>query len=419
MSSAQRDVLIVGGGVIGLACAYYLRRQGARVAVLDRGPIGGGCSHANCGFVSPSHVLPLAEPGIIKVGLKALTRPDSPLRIRPRYDPALWAWLWQFVRRANHRDMLQSARAIAPLLVSSSALFGELIALESLQCQWTRDGLAFVYKSHEPLLAYRETDRLLAEQFDMGARLIEGDALEEFEPALRPGLAGAWCFPQDAHLRPDLLIADWKKRLTEQGVAFHEHCEFKKLLAAGEVAVTAVTSRGDFTADQFVVATGAWTPLLARQLGARIPIQPGKGYSITMARPAVCPRYPMIFPQTKVAVTPFADCYRLGSTMEFAGYDDAIRPARLSLIRRAAQEYLREPFGEPVTEEWCGWRPMTPDSVPVIDRAPQLKNVWIAAGHNMLGLSMATGTGKLVAELMGGQQPHIGPEPYRLARFAR
>jgi D-amino-acid dehydrogenase len=138
---------------------------------------------------------------------------------------------------------------------------------------------------------------------------------------------------------------------------------------------------------------------------------------MTMPRPAICPKIPLIFPETRVAVTPFQSGYRLGSTMEFAGYDESLRPGRLKLLKAGSEAYLREPYCDPVLEEWFGWRPMTYDSVPIIDRSPAYQNVLIAAGHNMLGLSMATATGKLVAELAGDRPPHVDPRPYRVRRF--
>jgi D-amino-acid dehydrogenase len=170
-------------------------------------------------------------------------------------------------------------------------------------------------------------------------------------------------------------------------------------------------------ADAFVLATGALTPLWGRHLGCRIPIQPGKGYSLTMPRPARCPRVPLIFEEHRVAVTPMRSGYRLGSTMEFAGYDTTLNRRRLGLLKEAAAHYLHEPFCDPVEEEWYGWRPMTYDGKPIIDRSPALPNVLIAAGHNMLGLSMAPATGRLVAELLGGREPHIDPAPYTVKRF--
>ena len=180
----------------------------------------------------------------------------------------------------------------------------------------------------------------------------------------------------------------------------------------------AITSHGEITADAFVIATGAWTPKLARQIGCRVPIQPGKGYSLTMPRPAICPRVPLILVERHVAVTPMQSAYRLGSTMEFAGYDTSLRRERLDLLRRGAAACLREPYCEPVEESWYGWRPMTFDSVPVIDRSPRFENLFIAAGHNMLGLSMAPATGKLVAQLITAAPTHIDPEPYTISRFS-
>jgi D-amino-acid dehydrogenase len=170
-------------------------------------------------------------------------------------------------------------------------------------------------------------------------------------------------------------------------------------------------------AEAFVVAAGAWTPFLNQHLGCRVPIQPGKGYSITMPRPTICPTLPLVFEEHRVAITPMASGYRIGSTMEFAGYDATLNRRRLEMLRAGARHYLHEPDCEPVQEEWFGWRPMTYDGVPIIDRSPALANVVIAAGHNMLGLSMAPATGKLVAEILAGAPPHLDPKPYLLSRF--
>ncbi|MGD0044726.1 MAG: FAD-binding oxidoreductase [Isosphaeraceae bacterium] len=171
------------------------------------------------------------------------------------------------------------------------------------------------------------------------------------------------------------------------------------------------------TADTFVIATGAWTPTLNLELSGKVPIQPGKGYSLTMPRLSIFPSIPVIFPETRVAVTPFQSGYRIGSTMEFSGYDTTIDPGRLQLLRDGAAPYLREPECEPIEERWYGWRPMTWDSLPIIDRSPAMDNVVIAAGHNMLGLSMAPATSKLVAGLLGGYEPFLDPRPYRISRF--
>jgi D-amino-acid dehydrogenase len=417
MSERAERVVVVGGGVIGLACAYYLLRAGCRVTLLDRGPIGGACSHGNCGLVCPSHVLPLAEPGVVGKALRALFQPNSPLTIRPRLDWRLWSWLWNFARRANEPDMLAAARGCQALLESSLALYKELFALEGLDCEFETRGLLFAFRTPQGFAEYAHTERLLATRFALPARRIEGQELVEFEPALRPGLAGGYYYERDAHLRPDRLMSAWRQAFERRGGEVLERREFLGFRAAGQRAEAVQTDRGELEADACVVATGAWTPLLARQLGVWLPIEPGKGYSLTMPRPALCPRMPLLLMEDRVAVTPFRSGYRLGSTMEFAGYDDSLRPERLELLRRGAARFLREPYCEPVEEAWYGWRPMTYDGLPVIDRSPRLANVLLAAGHNMLGLSMAPATGRLVAALVTGEEVGIDPAPYRAARF--
>lgn len=415
--SEPRHVVVVGGGVIGVACAHELRQAGAEVTLIDQGTVGGGCSHGNCGYVCPSHVLPLAGPGVIGRTFWALLQRDGPLRVRLRTGPALWGWLWRFARRCNERDMLESARAIQALLESSRALYGDLFRTGAIEAEWEGRGLLFIFRTPKEMAHYEATDRLLRERFDMPAVRYDGRQLVELEPALKPGLAGAYHYPRDAHLRPDRLMASWRAHLLSLGVTIRENCALLDFAREGKRAIGVITAQGVIAADAVVVAAGAWAPLLSRQLGCRLPIQPGKGYSITMARPARCPRIPMIFEEDRVAVTPFASGYRIGSTMEFAGYDDTMNRKRLDLLRRAARLYLHEPEAEPVQQEWWGWRPMVPDGKPIIDRSPALRNVILAAGHGMLGLSMATGTGRLVMEMLTGAKPHVDPAPYAVTRF--
>ena len=415
--TTMRPVIVIGGGVIGAACAYFLMRAGRPVTLIDKGAMGRGSSHGNCGIICLSHVLPLAEPGMVSTGLKSLFQRNAPFAIKPRFDPALWSWLLRFAGRCNERDMIAAGRGIQSLLLSSLRLYNELIERESLDCEFEARGLLFPYRSPQAMEAYAPTNRLMSETFDCPAERFDGDAVSELEPALQPGLAGGWYYHDDAHLRPDKLIQAWRRVLEAGGVTIRENCTFRGFRSHNGRVVAADTDGGELPADLFVVAAGAWTPLLNQHLGCRIPIQPGKGYSLTMPRPAVCPKIPLIFPETRVAVTPFQSGYRLGSTMEFAGYDQSIRPERLQLLKDGAAGYLREPYCEPVTEEWFGWRPMTYDSLPIIDRSPKYENVIIAAGHNMLGLSMAPATGKLVAELAESASPHIDPAPYRAGRF--
>jgi D-amino-acid dehydrogenase len=419
----MQNVVIVGGGVIGTLSAYYLAKAGARVTVLDRGSIGGACSHGNCGYVCPSHVLPLAVPGAIWGTMKTMFTRNSPLKVRIGYALKNLGWFLGFARRCNKADMMASAVGIQALLNSSRLLYDDLLKTEQLDVEWDTHGLLFVFQTQAAFQHYAETDQLLSDHFQMSATRWQADELLKNEPALKPGsVSGGYLYKSDAQLRPDVLMQGIRTRLRDMGVSFVEQATMTSLIQEQGTAKAIVTNQGEFRADEFVIAAGAWTPQLNRELGCRIPIIPGKGYSITMPRPAICPIYPMIFEEHRVAVSPFRTGFRVGSTMEFAGYNEVMNLDRVKILTQGAAAYLKDPgtYSEKTSPDavpWWGWRPMIPDGKPVIDRTPALKNVLVAAGHGMLGLSMATGTGKLVAELLTGTQPHLDPVHYNLKRF--
>lgn len=418
LSHGGAPVVVVGAGVIGAACAYYLTLSGARVILIDRGEFGRACSHGNCGFVSPSHVLPLCRPGAITSSLKTLFQKNSPFKIRPRLDFQTWSWFMRFAMKCNQTDMIAAGRARHAMLMSSRNLYQELIDSGRLHsCEWEAIGLMFVHHDPHHFEAYEKTNKLMIDEYGLGARRIDADELLNMEPALKPVVSGAWMYECDAHLRPQKLMPVWKELLLRMGVEIREHCEFHDIEVSGTRVRSVETSSGRIEADQVVFATGAWARMMEKRLRTRIPIEPGKGYSITMQRPALCPKYPMIFEDHRVAITPTSGAYRIGSTMEFAGYDTTLRKDRLTLLTETAKFYLHDSLTDAVEEEWYGWRPMSADGVPLVGRVPRFGNVWMAAGHSMLGLSMATGTGKLIAEMITGNDPHLDPHPYRLDRF--
>lgn len=408
--SQEKHVCIVGGGIIGACTAYFLNRSGHRVTIVEANRFGHGCSRGNCGYVSPSHVLPIAVPGIVGSTLKSMLSRKSPFYIKPRIDLRLWSWLFRFWRRCNRRDMLASAKVKHALLQSSFQLYEQFVAEEDITCDWEHRGLLFVFRDQPHFDHYAETNELITDEFGVEAKPLAGSELTAFEPAIKPEIAGAWLYECDAHLRSDLLMASFRDLLVSRGVEIREETSFQGFQSdngASSRAQRLETSQGDIEADQFVLATGALTPKFADAIGCSVPIQPGKGYSITMPRPAICPRVPMIFEQHRVAITPFSSGYRIGSTMELAGYDESINRTRLDLLKESAAIYLQDPYCEPVEMEWFGWRPLTYDDLPIIDFAPRYENVLVAAGHGMLGLSMGMVTGKLADEMLRDEPTHI------------
>jgi D-amino-acid dehydrogenase len=260
---------------------------------------------------------------------------------------------------------------------------------------------------------------LLTREFNVSARRIEGPELCSLDPSLKPGLAGAFLYETDTMLRPERLCREWRERLMCRGVRFVESCEVLSAEKEADGIECVITSKGPMTADGYVLATGARSGQLGHLFGCYLPIQPGKGYSVTMPRPAICPSYPMLFPEHRVGVTPFQEGYRLGSMMEFVGFDEQIPSSRVKQLKRSAEPYLKQPHTDGQSETWYGWRPMTWDSLPAIGPASGLRNAYVATGHNMLGLSMAPATGKMIAAMIAGKGPELDPSPFDPARFAR
>lgn len=416
-SAAGDTAIVVGGGIIGIAAAHYLARAGLRVTVIDRGAIAGACSYGNCGYICPSHVPPLTEPGAIKLALRSLFNPRAPFRVKPTLNPALWNWMWQFARRCTHQQVLTAGRHLQAILDASIDEYRRLIPQLSLDCEWRERGLLYVLQTDRGMASFAATDRMLTEHFGVTARRLEGSELPAFEPGLKPGLAGAFHYPGDASVRPNLLNQQWADRLRADGVEFVERCELTSIRASAGCVESLQTSHGDLRADHFIFAMGAWSTRWSAELRCRLPIQPGKGYSVTMAKPDLAPRHPMLFPEHKVGVSPFADGLRLGSMMEFAGYDRSIPARRIRQLRESARPYLTASVDGAARETWYGWRPMTWDSLPIIGRSPGLRNAWLATGHNMLGLTLGPATGRLIAELLTGAAPHIDERPYSPTRF--
>ena len=387
--------------------------------VIDAGQVGRGASHGNCGTITPSHAPPLAAPGMIGTALKWMLTPDAPLYIPPRFDPALWRWLLGFAARCNARDWEASASAKYALLADSRTRLAHWVETFGLACEFVESGEDYVFRDPRRLdKEVRELPMLGA--LGMRYDVIDGAAFEAMEPALKPGVAGAIRFGGDAALRPDRYVAELARAVRERGGSIVEGLALQGL-ESGSTGLRAITASGDIHACDVVIATGAWSPQIAVAIGLpwlRKAIQPGKGYSITYARPSLVPRRPLTLRERSVCVTTWEDGFRLGSTMEFSGFDTSLNQRRLGALERGAREYLHHPVGPEIRERWFGWRPMSRDDVPLIGHAPGHRNLWLATGHGMMGVGMSAGTGHLLANLIAGREPAVDPRPFDPARFA-
>lgn len=413
------DCLVVGAGVSGLATALALLDDGREVTVIDAGLVGSGASHGNCGTLTPSHAPPLAGPGTLVRAARWMFTPDAPLYIKPTLDPDVLRWMLGFALRCNARDFEASARAKYKLLSDSRRRIQQWVERYGLDCEFAETGEDYVFRTR------RDMDRELHDVpllRDMGVdvEIVDGPAYEARDPAFMPGLAGAICFRGDAALRPDRYVAELARVVRERGGRILERCALHSLDSSAQGVLTE-TAQGRLRARDVVLAVGAWAPRVAEAVGLpwlRKTIQPGKGYSITYSSPELTPKRPVILYEPSVCVTAWGSGYRLGSTMEFSGFDDSLNERRLGALERGAAQFLHQPVGPRVREKWCGWRPMSRDDIPLIGRAPGHAHLWMAVGHGMMGVSMSASTGQLLADLIAGRAPCVEPAPFDPARFA-
>ena len=414
--SGKSDVLIVGGGVIGLACAYYLLKAGRSVVILEQDRIGSGASHGNSGLIAPSHITPLCAPGTVKSALLGMLRKDSFLHIKPDIDPQRWQWLLGFARKCTHSHLNAVTAVRAALLKSSKCLLEELLETEPIDCEYENRGTLLVFKQARNMQAYGAHDAFM-KLFGLQVQTYAGNELRQLEAAFREDVYGAHFYPANAHLRPDMLMDGWKRCIQAAGGCIVENCSVQRIDNDRRGVTRIQSTRGNFRADHYVLAAGAWSPRFARQLNIRIPIQPGRGYSLHLARTCSGPAIPCLLMEKRVAVTPFRDGYRLAGFMELCGYDPRINAGHFRSLVHSAAAYLKTDPAAPIRQEWTGWRPMTYDDLPIIGRSPRQPNLMLAVGHGMKGMATATATGKLVAEMITGARPHLDPAPFAATRF--
>jgi D-amino-acid dehydrogenase len=414
MSSDSKHVVVIGAGVIGLCSAYYCARRGHRVTVIDRNhEQRDGCSFGNAGMVVPSHFVPLAAPGMVALGLKWMWNPESPFYIKPRLDGELLSWAWKFWRAANARHVKHSAPLLRDLSFASRECFEELAALPENDFGLVQRGLLMLCKSQQSL-DHEAKYAVQANELGVPAEVLDTQQLAELDPNITMDVTGGVYFPKDCHLSPNRFMAALKQQLDKLGVQFRWNTEVTVLPHRGSqqsrtrfCRFCEQSSSHEILADEFVLAGGSWSPLLARELELKLPMQAGKGYSLTLAQPRQLPQLCSIFTEARVAVTPMGDSLRFGGTMEIAGLNEEINPARVHGIIKSVPQYFPEftPLDFADVKPWCGLRPCSPDGLPYLGRTQRFDNLTIATGHAMMGLSLGPISGRLVSEIVSGEKP--------------
>lgn len=416
MSDRRSDVVVIGGGIVGLSSAWYLRKAGLDVTLVSRDPVGVGTSAGNAGMIVPSHVVPLAAPGVISQGLRWLLNPASPFHIKARPDPDLIRWLLTFRSHCTDRHVAYAAPILAELSLRSVRLFEDLQA-EIGDFGWRQTGLLMVHRSTK----YRDDDWRaadVAEGLGLRVRRLDEAGTRAAEPGIRSDVLGSVLYQDDGRVDPDAFLHLASSALREAGVKIEEEVEVTGL-SASTGSVHVATPRGTIVADTVVLAAGSWSAALGRMLGSRLPVQPAKGYSITIPGTEGMPTIPMILAEDKVTVTPMPGRLRFAGTLALGDFDPSIDPRRFGPIQAQALKYQPDisPDAVSVSRAWSGFRPASPDGLPIIGRLGRSPRIVAATGHGMMGVTLAPVTGRLVADIVTGVAPVVNPKPFDPSRF--
>jgi len=415
--AVKPSVVILGAGVVGLCTALECARRGYVVTVIDRKPRRrDGCSFGNAGMVVPSHFIPLAAPGMVALGLRWMWNPESPFYIRPRLDPHLLSWGMRFW----HASTRLRVEAAAPILRDIGLLSRECFTSMGLDFGLVEKGLLMLCKEERTLEEESHT-AAKANALGIPADVLDARATAALDPAVTMDVCGSVWFPKDCHLSPGRFLAVLEEELIRLGVVFHWETEVLDFDTASSSLKSVFTSRGAMEGDAFVLCAGVWSAETARALCLNLPMQGGKGYSLTLPQPREAPTICALLTEARAAVTPMLGGLRVGGTMEIAGLDESIDPRRVRGILKSFCRYYTafrpEDFaGLPV---WRGLRPVAPDGVPYVGRVRTFANLSVAAGHAMLGLSLGPVTGLLMSELLSGEKPSVDMAALDPGRFDR
>ena len=400
-----KDVVVIGGGIMGLCCAYYLHKEGHRVQVLDKSDLAGGASYVNAGYLTPSHIIPLAAPGMMAKGIRWMFNSSSPFYLKPRLDPDFLRWAWQFYRSSTPEKVNKAIPLIAEINVKSKELYQQIHESADLgDFQLEKVGLLMLYKDEK---AGQQEIKVMRQVQDLGleARPLTADELHQLHPGLSEEIKGAIHYQCDAHTTPDQIMERLKVYLLDQGVSIHTNTRVTGFVSKGNTLKAVGTSQGEFPAEEVVLAAGSWSARLGAELGLRLSLQAGKGYRINVSRPTPV-KMPAILMEAKVAVTPMQGFTRFAGTMELSGINHHIMRNRVEAIAELAKRYYNglEFQKEELDQAACGLRPVTPDGLPYIGRVRNWRNLTLATGHAMMGWSLGPVTGKLISEIIS-QKP--------------
>jgi D-amino-acid dehydrogenase len=412
-------VHIIGGGIIGLCSAYYLNEAGIDVEVIDKSDLSEGCSFGNAGMIVPSHFVPMATPGVITKGIRWMFNSKSPFYIKPRISLELGQWLWQFYKSCNKKQVERAIPALRDLSLFSKKLYQDLARNPDLSFNYEEEGLMMLFKN---LKTQQEEIETAEKANDIGieARILNADEVKGYETGTDTNVIGGVFYPGDAHLHPNILMSQMINYLKKRGVSFRGKTTVTGFdYDSGKIKMVKTATGENIRVEHLVVAGGSWTPKVLKFLGVKMLLQDGKGYSVTLKNQQERPKIPSILTEAKVAITPMGMDLRIGGTLEISNLSSRINKNRVEGILESVPKYYPE-IAVTMPEEkliWHGFRPCSPDGLPYIGASQKFKNLTIASGHAMMGLSLGPATGKLIAEIIQNQSSSVSIQLFDPHRF--
>jgi D-amino-acid dehydrogenase len=414
-------ITIIGGGIIGLSSAYYLSKAGHQITIIERGNGEDGCSFGNAGMIVPSHFIPLATPGMIEKGIRWMFDSESPFYVKPRLNWDLVSWGLKFYQAANKKQVERAMPALRDISLLSKKLFQEIAQEPDFDFAFEEKGLMMLCKTQH---AFEEEVEVAhtANQLGIDAKVLTINELHQIENEIKPDVTGAIFYSGDTHCYPNAFVKQLKSYLTNKSVKFlynSEITDFK--IEKNQIKSLTINHSENYPIDELVIATGSWSPILAKALHIGLPMQAGKGYSVTNQQvEGKKLKTPSILLEARVAITPMSqDFIRFGGTMEIGGINDQINMNRVrGIIKSVPQFFPNYPIEMPQKERvWYGLRPCSPDGLPYIGRTAKFRNLTIASGHAMMGLSLAPATGKLVQQIIDNEPTTVNIDLYLPERY--
>lgn len=394
-------IVIIGGGINGLMSAYYLQQQGHDITIVDKSDFNDNCSYGNAGMIVPSHFIPLATPGMISQGIRWMFNSKSPFYVRPSLNGQLIKWGLTFVKKANAKHVAESAAPLRDLSLLSKSLFVELENQPEFDFELKQNGILAFFKTEK---AGEEEAHMVqkAKEIGLDMEMLTAEQCKALQPNLNIDVMGAAYYKDDAHLYPYKLMQQLIKFLTDKGVKLVRNSEITKFDIQNGKIVRAFAGQTAFDADQFILATGSWSPQVAKLLNLNVSLMPGKGYSFMVDEPQNRMTIPALLCEARVAITPMNGQLRYGGTMELDKINDRINMNRVKGIVESVPNYFPDlhPAVPAQKDIWFGFRPSSPDGLPYIGRSQKLQNLVLATGHGMMGLSLGAATGKLVSQIV-------------------